>query len=53
MATYSDWQQRQLDIAFSEQMDRRPLPVCFCKVCGREGHILCGSAPLPVKENAP
>lgn len=48
MATYTDWQQRCLDIETSKGLDRRTFPVCFCKVCGAEGHILCGS--VSVKE---
>lgn len=43
--TLTDWQQRQLDIETSKELDRRTFPVCFCKVCGREGHTLCGSVP--------
>lgn len=43
--TYSAWQQRQLDIETSKELDRRTFPACRCKVCGAEGHILCNRVP--------
>ena len=48
--TYSDWQQRQLDIETSKELDRRTFPPCRCKVCGAEGHILCNRIPAPRDE---
>lgn len=49
MATYSDWQQRELDIAMSEEVDRvqaRVTPCRPCRVCGNVYHLWCNREPV-------